>query len=279
MMTQKPRKPKRKDTQVPQPSDPSDNVADEVVHKELGDSLVRAATTASSLEVEQDSGNITKTRSKATPNESSTLGTTLGGGIRDKICAYDCYVNIMCCMTVWIGWINKVREKVKTPPNSSPITVIDPNDQPMWSSTRTVAPTPSSAVFQLHIPNNFVIKGTHMQMIQENQFDGRIRSDPHRYVADFLEITNLFQYGENQEEAVKLRTFSFSLTGEAKTWFNELNEGTITTWNEMREAFISQYFSPAKFKRLLNEIHTFHQLAHDTFVEAWLRLKGMLHTC
>ncbi|GJT30371.1 putative ribonuclease H-like domain-containing protein [Tanacetum coccineum] len=49
-------KPKRKDTQVPQPSDPSDNVADEAVHKELGDSLVRAATTASSLEAEQDSG-------------------------------------------------------------------------------------------------------------------------------------------------------------------------------------------------------------------------------
>ncbi|GJT79448.1 hypothetical protein Tco_1053790 [Tanacetum coccineum] len=54
--TQKPRKPKRKDTQVPQPSDPSENVVDEAVHKELGDSLVRAATTASSLEAEQDSG-------------------------------------------------------------------------------------------------------------------------------------------------------------------------------------------------------------------------------
>ncbi|GKA64780.1 hypothetical protein Tco_0764487 [Tanacetum coccineum] len=54
--TQKPRKPKRKDTQVPQPSDPSDNVADEAVHKELGDSLVRATTTASSLEAEQDNG-------------------------------------------------------------------------------------------------------------------------------------------------------------------------------------------------------------------------------
>ncbi|GJW64725.1 ribonuclease H-like domain-containing protein [Tanacetum coccineum] len=44
------------------PSDPSKNVVDEAVHKELGDSLVRAATTASSLEAEQDSGNITKTR-------------------------------------------------------------------------------------------------------------------------------------------------------------------------------------------------------------------------
>ncbi|GJU80196.1 hypothetical protein Tco_1282561 [Tanacetum coccineum] len=63
---------------------PSENVADEAVHKELGDSLVRATNTASSLEVEQDSGNITKTRSKATPNESSSLGTTSGGGPSDE---------------------------------------------------------------------------------------------------------------------------------------------------------------------------------------------------
>ncbi|GJR75882.1 putative ribonuclease H-like domain-containing protein [Tanacetum coccineum] len=76
------RKPKRKDTRIPQSSDPSDNVADEAVHNELGDSLVSAATTASSLEAEQDSSNITKTRSKATPNKSSSLGTTSGGGPR-----------------------------------------------------------------------------------------------------------------------------------------------------------------------------------------------------
>ncbi|GJW24363.1 putative ribonuclease H-like domain-containing protein [Tanacetum coccineum] len=42
--------------------------------------LVRVATTASSLEAKQDSGNIAKTQSKATPNESSSLGTTSGGG-------------------------------------------------------------------------------------------------------------------------------------------------------------------------------------------------------
>ncbi|GJT44058.1 hypothetical protein Tco_0952773 [Tanacetum coccineum] len=80
--TQKPRKPKRKDTHVPEPSDPSENVTDEAIHKELGDSLVRAATTASSLEAEQDSSNINKTQSKATPNESSYLGTTSGGSPR-----------------------------------------------------------------------------------------------------------------------------------------------------------------------------------------------------
>ncbi|GKC87275.1 hypothetical protein Tco_1147924, partial [Tanacetum coccineum] len=80
--TQQPRKPKRKDTQVPQSSDPIENVTNEVVHKELGDSLLRVATTASSLEAEHDSGNINKTQSKATPNESSYQRTTLGGGPR-----------------------------------------------------------------------------------------------------------------------------------------------------------------------------------------------------
>ncbi|GJR49265.1 putative ribonuclease H-like domain-containing protein [Tanacetum coccineum] len=45
----KTRKPNERDTQVPQPSDSSENVTDKAVHKELVYSLVRAATTASSL--------------------------------------------------------------------------------------------------------------------------------------------------------------------------------------------------------------------------------------
>nr|GEV46735.1 hypothetical protein [Tanacetum cinerariifolium] len=66
--THKPRNPTRKVTQVPQPSDPMKHVANKVIHKELGDSLVRATTTAFSLEAEKDSGNINKTQSKETPN-------------------------------------------------------------------------------------------------------------------------------------------------------------------------------------------------------------------
>nr|GEU29441.1 zinc finger, CCHC-type [Tanacetum cinerariifolium] len=79
---QKPKKTKRKDTELPQTSGPTTNVADEAVNKKMNDSLVRATTTASSLEAEQDSGNINKTQSKATLNESSSQGTNSGGGPR-----------------------------------------------------------------------------------------------------------------------------------------------------------------------------------------------------
>ncbi|GKE73527.1 hypothetical protein Tco_1535568, partial [Tanacetum coccineum] len=77
---QKPRKPKRKDTKVPQPSGPTDNVADEAVYEEMDDSLERASTTATSLDAEQDRGNINKTQSKATLNKPSSLGTSSGSG-------------------------------------------------------------------------------------------------------------------------------------------------------------------------------------------------------
>nr|GEZ11135.1 hypothetical protein [Tanacetum cinerariifolium] len=42
-------------------------------------------------------------------------------------------------------------EKFKTQPDFPTITVIDPDDQPMWSNTRTIALTPSFAIVQLPI--------------------------------------------------------------------------------------------------------------------------------
>nr|GEU43717.1 hypothetical protein [Tanacetum cinerariifolium] len=74
------RKPKRKVSEVPQPSNRI-SVADEAVNEKMDDNLKRAATTATSLDVEQDRGNNSKTQSKATPNEPGSQGTSSGGGL------------------------------------------------------------------------------------------------------------------------------------------------------------------------------------------------------
>ncbi|GJT59374.1 hypothetical protein Tco_1002907 [Tanacetum coccineum] len=55
---------------------------DEAVNEVMDDSLERAATTATSLDAEQDKGNIDKTQSKETLNEPSSLRTSLGSGPR-----------------------------------------------------------------------------------------------------------------------------------------------------------------------------------------------------
>ncbi|GJX45319.1 hypothetical protein Tco_0261995 [Tanacetum coccineum] len=66
-------------TEIPQSSEPTTLVADEAVHEERGDSVERAATTATSLDAEQDSGNINRTQSMAMPNDPLLKGIGSGG--------------------------------------------------------------------------------------------------------------------------------------------------------------------------------------------------------
>nr|GEV80996.1 hypothetical protein [Tanacetum cinerariifolium] len=67
--TKQHRKPRRKITKVPQPSDPTEHVANEAAKKKMDGSVETAATTATILDAEQDRDNIFMTQSKATPNE------------------------------------------------------------------------------------------------------------------------------------------------------------------------------------------------------------------
>ncbi|GKF22631.1 reverse transcriptase domain-containing protein [Tanacetum coccineum] len=73
--------------------------------------------------------------------------------------------------------------------------------------------------------------------------------------------------------------FPLSLTGEEKTWLDELNKGTIKTWDKLRTAFISQFFPPTLFDRLLGEIYVFSQHENESIIDAWLRMKEMLSNC
>ncbi|GJS76892.1 reverse transcriptase domain-containing protein [Tanacetum coccineum] len=157
--------------------------------------------------------------------------------------------------------------------------ILDPDDQLMWESAKTVAPTPNSAIVQIDVDNNFVINNTHLKMICENKFDGYLRADPHDHIREFLAICDMFKYGETRSEAVKLLIFPYSLSNKAKTWFNELNEESITSWDQMRKVFINNFFPSSLFNRLLLEIRNFSQLVCESLTEAWLRLKNMLRKC
>ncbi|GJV30887.1 reverse transcriptase domain-containing protein [Tanacetum coccineum] len=101
------------------------------------------------------------------------------------------------------------------------------DDEPMWAADRVVAPTHGLAITIPETANEFAIKGNHLTLVKGNQFDGRIKTDPHKHIHEFLGVCDMFKYGETENEAVRLMMFPLSLTGEAKTWLDEINEGTI----------------------------------------------------
>ncbi|GKB52473.1 reverse transcriptase domain-containing protein, partial [Tanacetum coccineum] len=97
-------------------------------------------------------------------------------------------------------------------------------------------------------PNSAIVQpNVDDNFVIQNKFDGIQRADPHDHIP--------------------------------KTWFNELNEESITSWEQMRKAFINKFFSPSLFNLLLLEIGNFSQLVYESLTEAWLQLKNMPKKC
>ncbi|GJX78214.1 reverse transcriptase domain-containing protein [Tanacetum coccineum] len=151
------------------------------------------------------------------------------------------------------------------------------DDEPMWAVDRVVALTLDSAITIPETANKFAIKGNHLTLIKGNQFDGRTKIDPHKHIYEFLGICDMFKYRDTKNEVVRLMMFPLSLTDEAKTWLDELNEGTIETWDELRTAFISRFFLLALFDRILKEICAFSQHENESLTDAWLLTQEVLN--
>ncbi|GJR93023.1 hypothetical protein Tco_0265197 [Tanacetum coccineum] len=72
------------------------------------------------------------------------------------------------------------------------------DDQPMWGNNRAIAPTPEAAIIAVVLGDNFTVKGHHLSMIKDQQFDGRSRANPHKHIAEFVEI---FEQGQKNHQA------------------------------------------------------------------------------
>nr|GEX94553.1 reverse transcriptase domain-containing protein [Tanacetum cinerariifolium] len=173
------------------------------------------------------------------------------------------------------------KTNVETQLNSplQEIIILDTDDQPMWESANTISPNLGHTIVQPDVDDNFIINSTHLKMIWKNKFNGYLWPDPHDHLREFIAIYDIFKYGETQSEAVKLLMFPLSLCDDAKTWFNELNEESITSWDQMKKYFIIRFFPPSIFYRLLLKIRCFTQLVCENLIEAWLRLKNMPRKC
>ncbi|KEH41441.1 hypothetical protein MTR_1g050915 [Medicago truncatula] len=84
--------------------------------------------------------------------------------------------------------------------------------------------------------HNFEIKSALLNLMQQNQFSRSPTEDPNLHISTFLRLSSTIK--ENQE-AVRLHLFPFSLRDRASALFHFLEIGSITSWDQMRRAFIN----------------------------------------
>ncbi|KAF7834764.1 uncharacterized protein G2W53_009623 [Senna tora] len=128
--------------------------------------------------------------------------------------------------------------------------------------------------------NNFEIKPATIQLLQANgQFGGSPIEDPNNHILNFLEICDTFKHNGVSDDAIRLRLFPFSLRDKAKVWLQSLLEGSITTWEELAQQFLTKYFPPGKTAKMRNDITSFVLLDNESLYEAWERFKELLKKC
>ncbi|GJU53339.1 reverse transcriptase domain-containing protein [Tanacetum coccineum] len=127
--------------------------------------------------------------------------------------------------------------------------------------------------------NNFEIKHGLLNLVQNKQFFGHDKEDPHAHIRYFNKITSTMKFPNVPSTSVKLMLFPFSLEGAARIWLEKEPPRSILTWDDLVSKFINKFFPPSKTTNLRNEITRFQQKFDETFYEAWDRFNDLLRGC
>nr|GEX79808.1 reverse transcriptase domain-containing protein [Tanacetum cinerariifolium] len=96
--------------------------------------------------------------------------------------------------------------------------------------------------------DNFELKHGLLTFVQNKQFFGHDKEDPHAH-------------------------------GAARMWLEKEPPRSIFTWDDLVSKFINQFFPLSKRTNLCNEITNLQQRFDESFSEAWDRLKDLLRAC
>nr|GEX18830.1 DNA-directed DNA polymerase [Tanacetum cinerariifolium] len=127
--------------------------------------------------------------------------------------------------------------------------------------------------------NNFELKHGLINLVQNKQFFGHDKEDPHAYIRYFNKITSTMRVPNVPSSSIKLMLFPFSLDGATWIWLEKEPPRSILTWEDLVTKFINKFFPPSKTTNLRNEITRFQQRFDESFYEAWDHFNDLLRAC
>ncbi|GJR61781.1 hypothetical protein Tco_1503943 [Tanacetum coccineum] len=116
---------------------------------------------------------------------------------------------------------------------------------------------------------DFEIKSQFLNELRCNLFACTDDEDAHEHVRRVLDITDLFHIPGVTRRVLDI-TDLFHIPGVTRS---------ISTWDHLEKAFISQYCPPLKTAKKLEEIQKFKQGMDETLYQAWERYKDLQFRC
>ncbi|CAN6575411.1 unnamed protein product [Malus baccata var. baccata] len=111
------------------------------------------------------------------------------------------------------------------------------------------------------------------------KFHGFSTEDANKHLMEFHVVCSGMRPANVNEEQVKLKAFPFTLEAKAKEWLYNLPPGSMNTWNEVKQAFLEQYFPATKAASIRKDICAIRQQHGEPFGDYYERFTHLVASC
>ena len=95
----------------------------------------------------------------------------------------------------------------------------------------------------------------------------------------FEDLMSTIKVNGVPEDYLLCKLFKYSLTREASNWLKQLPPGSFTSWADIKNAFLRNFFDEARAEDLRSKISTFAQEPTKSFRSSWIRFKSYQRDC
>ncbi|CAL1387598.1 unnamed protein product [Linum trigynum] len=129
-------------------------------------------------------------------------------------------------------------------------------------------------------PNNFEVSTSVITMLRGLVvFRGKEGECPQSHLRRFHELIDGIKINGVPADAIQLWYFPFTLEGQAKEWLDTRPPGSITTFANLADKFLTCYHSLSKTADLQKQITHFAQDEDETIQNAWERYTSLFLKC
>src|SRR5690606_17127523 len=129
----------------------------------------------------------------------------------------------------------------------------------------------------IRLPNiqreDFELKPQYYTLVAQIPYCGL----PHEHPMDHLErledLIAAIRVKGIPEDYMLCKLFKYSLTRDVGHWLKQLPTRSLTSWTDIKNAFLRHFFDDGRAEELRSKIATFTQKDGESFKDSWIRFK------
>ncbi|WZY77777.1 hypothetical protein YC2023_024161 [Brassica napus] len=126
---------------------------------------------------------------------------------------------------------------------------------------------------------NFELKPQYYTLVSQIPYSGLPHEHPMDHLERFEDLIAAIRMEGVPEDYLLCKLFRYTLNGEAMHWLRQQPTGSLTSWSDIKNALLRNFFDEARAEELRNKISTFSQKAGESFKDAWIRFRFFQRDC